>query len=180
MTEAPVPNESAAEALAARFPAASGLGLRFRRMDQSDLPFLERLYASTRAEELAPVPWPEEEKAAFVAQQFRAQHQEYMANYPRADWLVVEHGGAAVGRLYLHRQPDQHGIIDIALLPQARRKGFGAAMMEDVLAEAAAAGKPVRIYVEKYNPAKRLYARLGFRPIAESGVYDLLEWGPEP
>ena len=47
-----------------------------------------------------------------------------------------------------------------------------------VHAAAGAAGKPVRMHVERFNPARRLYGRLGFREIADKGVYLLLEWQP--
>jgi ribosomal protein S18 acetylase RimI-like enzyme len=47
-----------------------------------------------------------------------------------------------------------------------------------VLAEAELAGKPVRIHVEQFNPAQRLYRRLGFRPVEDQGVYSLMEWVP--
>jgi hypothetical protein len=40
----------------------------------------------------------------------------------------------------------------------------------------AAAGKPLRIHVERFNPALRLYERLGFRQIDDRGVYLFLEW----
>jgi hypothetical protein len=36
--------------------------------------------------------------------------------------------------------------------------------------EAAAAGKPLRTHVERFNPALRLYQRLGFRQIDDRGV----------
>ena len=48
--------------------------------------------------------------------------------------------------------------------------------MRDILAEAAAAGIMVRIHVERTNPARRLYDRLGFRLVKEGEVYDLLSW----
>jgi len=41
------------------------------------LPFLAQLYASTRADELAVTGWTEAVKAAFLEQQFRAQHAHY-------------------------------------------------------------------------------------------------------
>jgi hypothetical protein len=43
-------------------------------------------------------------------------------------------------------------------------------------AEAAASGKPLRIHVERFNPALRLYERLGFRQIENRGVYLFMEW----
>jgi antitoxin VapB len=43
-------------------------------------------------------------------------------------------------------------------------------------AEAAASRKPLRIHVERFNPALRLYERLGFRQIADRGGYLFMEW----
>lgn len=159
-------------------PRSRALGLAFRPAHDGDMAFMAELYASTRREELAPVPWPEETKRAFLQQQFGAQHTHYRTYFPEAAWLVVEHGGARVGRLYLGRWKDEHRVIDIALLPEWRGRGFGAAMMRDILDEAAAAGKAVRIHVEKNNPALHLYRRLGFQAVEDAGVYDLMEWTP--
>ena len=157
---------------------AAGIGLIFRPASDPDLPFLGRLYASTRAEELAGVPWNAQEKAAFLESQFKAQHAHYRQYYPDADWLVIVHGGDDVGRLYIERWPSQHRIIDIAFLPEFRGRGFGTALMQDLLDEAAAAGKAVSIHVEKFNPAMRLYRRLGFVTEEDKGVYDLMHWTP--
>ncbi len=155
---------------------AADSGLNFRRIADADLPFLSQVYASTRAEELAAAPWTDEEKTAFLASQFEAQHAHYQKYYPNADWLVTMHQGRDVGRLYVERWPTQHRIIDIAFLPEHCGKGFGAALLRDLLDEAAAAGKAVSIHVEKFNPAMRLYRRLGFETEEDKGVYDLMRW----
>ncbi len=152
--------------------ASSGLG--FRRLAESDLPFLARLYASTRAEELAVTGWSDEHKAAFLEAQFQAQHAHYQRYYPDADWLVTMRGGEDIGRLYLDRWPTQHRIIDIAFLPEHRGKGLGEALLRDLMDEATACGKAVSIHVEKFNPAMRLYRRLGFETVEDKGVYDLM------
>jgi ribosomal protein S18 acetylase RimI-like enzyme len=159
---------------------AAAAGLAFRRVAEADLAFLARLYASTRADEMAVVPWPAEEKAAFLAMQFRAQHTDYQRNYADADWLVIAHEGEDIGRLYLDRRAPEHRIIDIALLPEHRGRGYGTALMADLLDEAAAAGKPMSIHVEKFNRAQRLYRRLGFVTVEEQEVYDLMRWTPRP
>ena len=159
---------------------AAEIGLTFRRITDADLPVLARIYASTRAEELAPVPWNETEKAAFLDMQFRAQHAHYRQYYPEADWLMTMRGNENVGRLYLERLPSQHRIIDIAFLPEYRSRGFGEALLRDLLDEAAAAGKPVSIHVEKLNPAMRLYRRLGFVTEEDKGIYDLMRWTAPP
>jgi predicted GNAT family acetyltransferase len=41
-------------------------------------------------------------------------------------------------------------------------RGLGTTLLRNLQSEAAAAGKPLRIHVERFNPALRLYERLGF------------------
>ena len=159
---------------------AGALGLSFRPIADADLPFLTRVYASTRAEELAPVPWTEEQKAAFLLMQFQAQHTHYQTHYTGADWLVVQLAAEPVGRLYLARWTREHRVVDIALLPEFRGRGFGTALLRDLMDETGAAGKVLTVHVEKNNPAMGLYRRLGFVAISEQGVYDLLRWAPSP
>ena len=156
---------------------AANVGLTFRPIADADLPFLVRVYASTRAEELAVVTsMTDAQKAAFLDAQFQLQHAHYQKYYPEADWLVTMREGEDIGRLYIERWPSQHRIIDIAFLPQHRGKGSGAALLRDLMDEAAARGKAVSIHVEKYNPAMRLYRRLGFMTEEDKGVYDLMRW----
>jgi ribosomal protein S18 acetylase RimI-like enzyme len=163
------------DAAAAPWRRAAEVGLSFRPIGESDLPFLKRVYFSTRLDELAHIPWSDAQKTAFLDMQFNAQHKDYQANYAQASWLVVLRGDEPIGRLYLDRWAREYRVIDIAFLPAHRGKGYGAALMQDLIAEAAAAGKAVSIHVEKNNPARRLYARLGFDTVAEHGVYDRLE-----
>lgn len=156
---------------------AAALGIVLRPMSDADLPFTAALYASTRTEELAPLPWPAEAKQAFLLQQHAAQHAHYQQHYRGMDAMIVERAGAAVGRLYLYEMPGEVRIVDISLMPEARRLGIGGALLSDVLADAAPRGKSVTIHVEKNNPARTLYARLGFTILDEDrGAYDLWEW----
>jgi ribosomal protein S18 acetylase RimI-like enzyme len=163
-----------------RWPRAAAAGMAFRPIAEADLPFLGGLYASTRTEELAVVPWPDAEKTAFLDHQFRAQHAHYQEHYPGADWLVIVLAGEAVGRLYVARWAREHRVIDIAFMPEHCGQGLGTALMRDLMDEAQAAGKAVTIHVEKFNPALRLYRRLGFETIEDKGVYDLMRWEPDP
>jgi ribosomal protein S18 acetylase RimI-like enzyme len=151
-------------------------GLRFRPITDADLPFLYEVYASTRTEELAPLAWSDAQKMAFLTMQFRAQHADYQQNYPGADRLVVTRADQPAGRLYIERTARAHVVIDIALLPQHRGQGLGVAIMRDLMDEAACAGRLLSIHVEKFNPALRLYRRLGFRTVEDKGVYDLMHW----
>jgi len=147
-----------------------------RAVAPDDEEILYRIYASTRTEELAPVPWTDAQKEVFLRMQFRAQSQDYAANYPDAAFQMILVDGAPAGRLYVDRRQDELLVVDIALLPEHRGSGVGGALLRDLQAEAAAAGKPVRIHVEHLNPALRLYERLGFRRIDDGGIYLLMEW----
>jgi ribosomal protein S18 acetylase RimI-like enzyme len=157
---------------------AAEAGLRFRPVTDADLPFLARLYASTRMEELAVTDWSDAQKVAFLQSQFNAQHAHYQKHYTGSDFFVIERGAQAVGRLYLARWRSEHRIVDIALLSEFRRGGLGTALLSDLLDEAARAGKAVTIHVEKFNPAMSLYRRLDFIAAGEEGAYDLMRWEP--
>ena len=160
--------------------AAAALGLSLRPMTDDDLPFVADLYASTRTDELSGTGWPPEMQQAFLRQQHDAQHRHYRMHYPGAEWLVVELSGAAVGRLYLFEQEQEMSIIDISLVPAARGRGLGGALMEDLMAAAASAGRSVSLHVERTNPALRLYQRLGFALVEDKGVYLQLSWKLPP
>jgi ribosomal protein S18 acetylase RimI-like enzyme len=122
--------------------------------------------------------WTDEQKEAFVRQQFEAQSVWYRDHYEGAQLDVILVDGEPAGRLYVHRRPNEIRLVDITLLPEYRQGGIGTSLLRDLLAEGEAAGKPVTIHVEIYNPAMRLYERLGFRPIEERGPYRLMEWRP--
>jgi GNAT superfamily N-acetyltransferase len=147
-----------------------------RRATSDDEPFLSRVYAGTRAAELAAVSWTEEEKAAFVEMQFRAQAQYYCEHYPNTSFDVIVLDDQPAGRLYVARWTDEIRIVDIALLPEFCNGGIGTRLIQGLQAEARDADKPLRIHVERFNPALRLYQRLGFTEIEDKGVYLFLEW----
>jgi ribosomal protein S18 acetylase RimI-like enzyme len=143
------------------------------------LAFLRELYASTREDELRRAPWTDEQKRAFLASQFEAQHAYYHQQWPDASYLVVTVDGELAGRLYVHRRPEEIELVDVALLPRHRGCGIGADLVRELQDEARSAAVPLRLYVEHENPARRLYDRLGFRPVGDTGVYVHMEWRAE-
>jgi len=150
-----------------------------RPVEPADQDFLLALYGSTRADELAMVPWTDEQKAAFVAHQFAAQSAHYAEHYEglTSDVIVVD--GERAGRLLVARWAEEIRIVDIALLPEFRGRGTGTALLRELIAEAGRAGKRLSIHVELNNPAMRLYERLGVRPVREAGVYLLMALDPQ-
>lgn len=156
-------------------------GVALRREEESDRAFVDDLYASTRAEEFAQVPWPAEAVDGFLRQQSELQRAHYQQHYAGALFLIVEAADGPIGRLYLHETPGEVRVMDIALLPPSRGHGIGTALIASVLDYAQRAGARVTLHVEPNNPAQRLYARHGFRLVERRGVYDFLEWrGPTP
>ncbi|MFL6862089.1 MAG: GNAT family N-acetyltransferase, partial [Allosphingosinicella sp.] len=122
--------------------------------------------------------WPEEAQRAFIAQQFEAQHRHYSLHYAEAERLIIEQARTPIGRLYLSEEKDEFLIVDITIAPEARGGGVGAAVLTDLFELARPTGKRVSIHVEKNNPARRLYQRLGFVLVEDQGVYDLMAWSP--
>jgi ribosomal protein S18 acetylase RimI-like enzyme len=153
------------------------LSLRLRPITPEDDLFLRRLFASTRAEELAITGWNDEQKAAFCRMQFDAQSAHYRKHYADASFDVIERDGEAAGRLLVWRSEKEILIVDIALLPEHRGAGIGTQLLRELQDQAKAAGKPLTIHVERFNRALKLYERLGFKTVEEQEVYLLMQWG---
>lgn len=152
---------------------------RLRPVAAFDRELLLQIYGSTRIDELAQVDWGDADKARFVESQFDAQAKHYADVYPDGQYDVIESpAGEPIGRLYLHRGRSELRIIDIALLPAWRGQGLGSRILNDLLNEAVAANRVVSIHVEIFNPAQRLYERLGFVPVETRGLYRLMQWTP--
>lgn len=143
-----------------------------------DEPFLLEVYASTRAQEMALVPWDDNQRKSFLTMQFAAQHSYYKAQYPDASYSLICREEVPLGRFYVLRNEEDIRILDLTLLPDYRNGGIGTALLQNLLEEAAQSGKRVQIYVETYNPSLRLFERLGFKNIAEEGINFLMEWRP--
>jgi len=148
---------------------------RLRPVRAEDRDVLLQVYASTREEELKLVDWSADQKAEFVRMQFDAQDAYYREHYEPRTFDVIEVDDEPAGRLYVARWEDEIRIVDIALLPEYRRRGIGTELLRQVLDEGARDGKRVSIHVELNNPARRLYERLGFVAVEERGLYLLME-----
>jgi len=154
--------------------------LALRCATEADLGALQSLYAATRAEELAAAPWAQATKAAFLGQQFALQHHHFVTHYPDADFLVIAAGPAVVGRFYRWRasasaEPDV--VVDVSLLPAWRGQGLGEALLRAAMAQAAARSRGLALQVLHHNGgARRLYERLGFSIVGDSGAHLAMRW----
>ena len=155
------------------------MSVKTRPICADDDAFLLRVYASTRSEEMALVPWTEAQREAFLKMQFTAQHQHYQSRYANARFEIILLDETPVGRLYVDRAEPEINILDITLLPEYRHRGIGTPMIKALMAEGQAARRAVRIYVDNFSPALRLFERLGFSRIGEYGYSYHMEWRPD-
>ncbi len=141
--------------------------------------FLLDLYATTRADEMRNlVDWTPAQKEEFIRSQFQLQHTHYTKHYPGATLDIVVEGSRPIGRLYVYRVPSEIRLMEVTLLPEKRNLGIGAELTRGIQREASASGRPIILHVETWNPALRLYRRLGFVEVAEEGINLQMEWRP--
>jgi GNAT superfamily N-acetyltransferase len=141
-----------------------------------DEAFLLEVYASTRLEELEGIGWDDNQKQAFIRMQFLARER----SQPRVDNQIILLNGRPVGRLLVDRTETPIVLRDIALLTEYRNAGIGSRLIQELMMEAASAGKPIRLHVVASSPAVRLYERLGFRSSGDGAGAAYLEmtWVP--
>jgi hypothetical protein len=92
-----------------------------RPVQEADKALLLEIYSSTRADEMALVPWDAGQKQAFLQMQFSAQHKHYRTYFPHATHEMILAEWQPIGRLYVDRRETKIRILDITLLPQALR-----------------------------------------------------------
>ena len=82
-------------------------------------------------------------------------------------------GAEPVGMVELELTPEGAEVAYLGVVPEARGRGIGQALLATALREAAAAGAPVvRVRAHDHEKeARRLYERLGFRPLEAVVTY---------
>lgn len=85
-------------------------------------------------------------------------------------WIVLD--GERVGFLVLRPQPDAWLLDHLYLQPGRQGQGIGTVVMQQLLAEADAAGAALRVGALRGSDANRFYQRHGF-VLVEEGEHDL-------
>ena len=99
---------------------------------------------------------------AMVAQQAAFQRAAHDAAHPDATHRIVVRDGAPVGHILIAWNPAGTHLVDIALLPAHQRSGAGECLLRAWIEVADAHGLAATLEVRADNPARQLYARLGF------------------
>jgi ribosomal protein S18 acetylase RimI-like enzyme len=150
--------------------------LHIRDASAADDAFFADLYRSTRDDLLA-LPADPSVIDGLIAMQHRLQVAGYRNSYPQAVYQVLERDGVAVGRLVTAAGNGVVRVVDIAVLPSARRMGVAADALRRLQAQAAGAGHAVALSVRQDNvPARHLYEALGFAVDSEDTMRLALRW----
>ena len=91
-----------------------------------------------------------------------------------ARWQVISNGGVEVGGLELEHRPHELYVANLLIFPEHQGCGIGTAVMQRLMAATHAEGKPVRLQALKVNPARALYARLGFMELADTETHHVM------
>lgn len=162
------------------FPSATfALPVPYQLREQqtgSDDGFAAMLYSSTR-DDLRQMPGDPAFVEQVINMQRHAQNAGYRQAYPQASYLVLQAADRPIGRLVIHRADAVLRLVDIAILPEARRQGAASAVLACLQALAASEKLRIELAVNRNNLAARsLYQRLGFRLHDEDALQEHLAW----
>lgn len=139
-------------AFSERAPAA----LRVRPEQDGDADFLRALFlANNPLRDVLPEP--------MLAQQADFQLAAFRSNYPHAIRRIVLVAAAPIGRIIIDCSGETSHCVDISVHPAHAGRGVGAALLQAWIAAASRRGQACTLTVAPDNPARTLYARLGFR-----------------
>jgi len=154
-------------------PRLAEAGLALRPATEADRQLIAAIYATTREEELRQVPWTDAEKHTFTEWQSGQQEAHYALHYPAAERLVVERG-ESIGRLYVDTTRTEVRLMEVTLLPAFRNQAIGTRLTRLLLEYSDALMLPASLHVEPFNPARRMYERLGFAVKETRGLYEFM------
>jgi ribosomal protein S18 acetylase RimI-like enzyme len=168
--------------LPAREPLVLGLHeppIILRPEKEQDRAFLAALFRTTAARDFALLAIDDAAKEKLVQLQFASQRASYRAGFPAARFDIIEQGGEPIGRIVLDPGTTAGRIVDIALIPERRAGGLGAAILAAVMERMAPRGLPVQCQVLEGNqPSLRMFRRNGFREVDHVPPFVHLEWRP--
>jgi ribosomal protein S18 acetylase RimI-like enzyme len=141
-----------------------------------DESFIRNLILETIAGELGASEWPEPMRSHLLGLQYAGRRQSFRLTFPEATSYVIEAGEVDAGWAVVTEVPQEIFLVEIMVSPQCRNRGIGSAVIRQLVTEAAARRKPVRLTVNAMNRgAIRLYERLGFRRTGGDEVRYLME-----
>lgn len=152
--------------------------LTMRQAQETDKAFFKQLYATTR-DDLRQMPVSPQKLAQVIEMQQEVQENGLRDVYPGAVQWTIQLEQNPIGRLIVDysQQHNDWRVIDIALLPQYRRQGYGRQVMQAVMSLARQSLGSVSLAVFGFNDAAyRLYSSLDFQVIRKDKVHAQMIW----
>ena len=147
-----------------------------RDVGGQDQDFLDVLYITSR-EDLVPPGADVGLLMPLLRMQQKAQQAGFQNSFPAARHLVLARAGQPIGRVVVDTSPTDLRLVDIAILPQARRIGAARAVLQVLQAAAQAQGLGMSLAVSKANQAARgLYLTQGFRVATQDELFEQMVW----
>lgn len=148
----------AARAFDAAFATRAPAGLEVRPEADADAAFLRELFlASYPLRDVLPEP--------VLTQQIGLRLAAFRDSFPGAMRRIVVGPDGPIGRIIIDWAHEaQSHCVDIAVRPADGGRGVGTALLRAWIDVAAARGLTCTLTVAADNPARALYAKLGFQP----------------
>lgn len=137
----------------------SGLSVSLRPAAEDDWPFIKVVYFGTHR-------WLIEQLFGWRGDEF--EHARFYRALDLAATSIIAVDGKDAGFLMVRREPEAIYLKQIYIDSPWQNKGIGSLLIRQLIEEARAHKKPLRLSTAKINPAIRLYERLGFLVVSES------------
>jgi GNAT superfamily N-acetyltransferase len=135
----------------------------------ADIPLLRSLCADSRMELVA---LPPDSRFVLVDMQFRAERRRHAAQFPNADHEILVVDGADVGRVVVDRSGSVVHVVDVTVALGHRRQGIATTVLSEIVEEANATGRNLRLTMWSGNMAGReLCERAGLAATTDDGGY---------
>jgi ribosomal protein S18 acetylase RimI-like enzyme len=151
--------------------------LRPVRNDEED--FWREVFCDSVSDHFSSLEMTENDLDNLLEMQFQAQNLDYRTNYPNASNDVILFNETKAGRVIHSTEHGDLHLIDLAVLSEFRNLGIGTKILKWLFGKSLRTRLPIRFYVEKMNPAFRLYEKLGFKVVTDVTSHFQMEWRPE-
>ncbi len=149
--------------------------ITLRVANRDDLGALADVLANVRAQTDLTIDI--EERQAAIA---RDLNDWFGTDEPESLLSIIEVDGAPAGRFRVVRFPDRIFLGGIQIHPAYQNRGIGTRLITELIEESRSTGKPVQLDVDRTNVrARKLYERLGFERVGETGEDFKLAFNPE-
>ena len=119
-----------------------------RPSSQDDLPWLDLFYES--------------QMRPFVERTHTWNSGVFSENFDAEETSIITYCSEDVGMLKVKRHEDHIYLADILIKPEFQGRGFGTALISELISESKLKNIPLKLRVLKVNPALELYTKLGF------------------